>query len=64
MKRTTCLWCGHDLNGGDSCSMCGPQPNLTCPECGEDYFGTGKGICPICGYQWDEEGTALAVAPV
>jgi len=44
--------------------MCGPQPNLTCPTCGEDYFGTGKGICPICGYQWDEEGTALPVAPV
>ena len=49
-----CIYCGNDLDEAAICILCGPQPNVTCPKCGEEYFATGLGICPICGFEWDE----------
>ena len=53
MKRTTCLYCGNHLENGE-CILCGPQLYVTCPKCGEEYSAIGQGVCPICGYEWDE----------
>jgi hypothetical protein len=57
-----CMYCGNDLDEELTCILCGPQPNVTCPKCGEEYFATGLGICPICGLVWDESPTAGAGA--
>jgi uncharacterized Zn finger protein (UPF0148 family) len=48
------LYCGNKLDEKGECLLCGPQPNVRCPKCGEEYFATGAGVCPICGYVWDE----------
>ncbi len=52
--RETCIYCGNQLEPGADCILCGPQPNVTCPKCGEEYYASGQGICPICGYEWVE----------
>lgn len=52
--RTSCVYCGNALPEEGICTLCGPQPNVTCPKCGEDYFSIGQGVCPICGFEWDE----------
>ncbi len=57
--RETCIYCGNRLEDGAICSLCGHQPNVTCPACGEEYYATGQGICPICGYVWEEPITPL-----
>jgi hypothetical protein len=49
-----CIYCGNDLDSAGCCILCGPQPNVTCPKCGEEYFATGLGVCPICLFEWDE----------
>jgi hypothetical protein len=31
-----------------------PEPNTTCPKCGEPYHAQGCNECPKCGHEWNE----------
>ena len=51
---SNCDYCQSVLEDGTLCTLCGPRPNVTCPECRQGYHSKGKGKCPVCGLVWDD----------